>query len=101
MPLDEVEQFVGTLPTEYVQCRELGHPWQPHTAQRLDYGFERTLLCPRCTAEKRQTLDSRGHQVGAPKIEYPEGYLNTPGHGRIDGTGRDAIRLASITRLID
>lgn len=95
----DVEDFAATLSDAYLQCRELGHNWRPHTAGRYkDGGFRRTLRCPRCRTKKHQELSSRGQIMGSTHYTHPDGYL-THGMGRIVGEGRDILRLASIMRL--
>lgn len=95
----EVREWADTLPERFLHCRELNHNWRPYNVGRhRDGGFERVLRCSRCKARKYQHLSTDGMLVGSPRLEYPDGYLHT-GNGRITGTSRGVLRLASLSRM--
>lgn len=94
----EVQDFAAGLSSSELQCRELGHLWEPHSGfwSPEDGCFYRTLRCDRCTTERNQTLSDKGAVLTNGYL-YPEGYLHQ-GMGRIAGEGRDMLRLESVTR---
>ena len=97
--LFEIEQFAKELPTGFLECREMGHPWRPHAAHvHSDGGFERVLRCPRCLTRKVQTLTTSG-MVFRSKYVYPEGY-QVEGLGQLVGEERGRVRIESMTRYL-
>lgn len=95
----DAQEFAEELPTAFLQCRDFGHSWRPHTASwsRELVCWERVLQCARCTAERVQRLSRDGGVLGG-HYEYPEGYLHLKG-GRLTGQDRDALRLQSTMRV--
>lgn len=102
MPTDpEAADFVHSLPDAYLDCRDYGHLWSARTA-RWDSemrAYERTLGCTRCDTTRTQWLSAYGSTLKG-SYNYPEGYQHK-GLGRLDGGARDALRLESVTRLLD
>lgn len=98
--VSEVEQFAHGLSMNYLQCRELGHNWRPHTARWVqDQGcYERVLRCVRCQTLRIQLLDQYGAIISS-SYKHAEGYLHK-GMGRIVGESRDIVRLESLTRFL-
>lgn len=96
----DVASFAHGLEDNYLQCRELGHNWRRWVARWVadQDAYERALRCPRCGAERWQTLSDRG-SVLTNNYKYPEEYV-IKGLGRIVGDGRDALRLESLARDI-
>jgi len=98
--LAQVQEFADELSEAFLFCREMSHTWQPHTASRYpDGGFRRTLLCPRCTTQRVQSLDRFGMIVSS-HYDYPDGYLSA-GLGHLAGQDRGLLRLASMSRRFD
>lgn len=97
---DDVRDWAEGLKESYLQCRELGHNWRPHTARWSSEfeGFERRLRCTRCRTVREQVLSAHGAVVTNQYL-YPDGY-QTHGMGRVVGDGRDALRLESIQRAL-
>lgn len=94
-----VAEFAANLPERFLYCREMGHNWKPYSAGRFkDGGFERVLRCTRCHTRRIQELTAWG-AVTRSRYEHPDGYLSE-GLGRIVGDGRDALRLASLARIV-
>lgn len=93
----ELTDFIEALPDRFLLCRELGHTWKPWTASFDGTAYDRTLRCPRCKTERHQVL-SRYGSVVSNRYSYPDQYL-VKGLGHLDGSDRDALRLASVTRL--
>lgn len=94
--LEDVRAYASGIPAAWIQCRELGHNWGPHTANIIDGGgFNRTLRCRRCTTRRHQVLDSVG-AVLHNTYEYPEGYQMERGTGRVSGDAKGIFRLTSI-----
>jgi hypothetical protein len=97
----EVERQAERWTDEILECRTDGHYWRParathHTAYRFYYIVQR---CARCLCERHTEMTERG-TIAARWIVYTDGYL-TKGMGRIVGDGRDALRLAALTRMYD
>lgn len=90
------------LPDAFILCRDIGHQWRPYRAwwSGPDKAYRRVLECTRCETTRTQLIDRRGH-VSTGHYLYPEGYVSPPGMGRVDGAGRDALRLGSLLRLLD
>lgn len=99
--VDEVAAFAANLPEEFLQCREMGHNWRPHSAKWVPqyHVYERSMRCSRCATERHQVLSDVGHVLSG-GYHYPEGYAHK-GFGRITGDGRDRLRLESIFRVLD
>lgn len=94
--VESVEELVDVLSPDALQCRELGHVWRPF-AVRWDEeskSYVRILRCPRCKTRRKQILTGRGTVVSS-HYEYPDGY-QTRGLGRLVGSDRDVLRLASV-----
>jgi hypothetical protein len=88
------------MPDEYVQCRDWGHNWAPYTARPADYGcFESVIRCTRCKTKRTRTIGPRGAVLRS-DYDYADGYL-VAGMGRLTGSDRDMLRLASVLRLIE
>lgn len=90
----EIEGVLGGMPKVHIHCRDYGHSWAPHTAQRIGKGFDQTLKCTRCGTERHRVLDRFGDVV-TNSYHYAEGYL-VAGLGRLNGTDRGTLRIASI-----
>jgi hypothetical protein len=98
--LGAIQDALEDMEGEYLECRDYQHSWRPLSAARNEDGtFTRTRRCSRCGTRKEETLSGRGAILSGRYI-YPVGYL-VKGLGRIAGEGRDALRLASVTRLMD
>jgi hypothetical protein len=87
----------------YLLCRTFGHNWAPYTAREQGRGrarlFEVGVRCPRCTTVRHLRVNGLGEIVGG-RYDYPDGYL-LEGLGRIAGDSRAALRLVSMTNLVD
>lgn len=97
-------RLVQTAPDvqpEYLACRDFGHAWQPFTAtwNAAERSYFVQLRCARCLTLRARVLDRFGQQISN-RYEYAEGYL-TKGLGRMTGAQRDALRLASVQRLME
>jgi hypothetical protein len=92
-----------SLPDAYLQCRDLGHLWRPFTAQwhQQERAYSRVLSCQRCGTQRAQWVSASGHIAHGNAYTYPEGYTAPAGSGRMDGVARDALRLASVLRMVD
>lgn len=96
----DVQEFAGGLPQGFLECRELGHAWRPHTASwnADSRSFDRTLRCTRCRTLRVEVLSPRGEVLSRHYV-YPESYL-AANLGRITGTGRDVLRRESLSRQL-
>lgn len=88
------------MAVEYIECRDLKHPWRGFKAREAGAGFQRTLRCARCGAEKDQELNRRGHVIYTSSVRYPEGYL-LKGQGAMSSDARDELRLASVRNQVN
>lgn len=95
----DVEKFAHSLTMAHLHCRELGHNWRPWVARYDDEhnSYERALRCTRCRTERWETIGLTGAKQGI-QYRYPEGYVCEL--GRIVGEGRDAMRMESLTRML-
>lgn len=96
----EVEKHVADMAIEHIQCRDFGHSWRPFSAQingKLNIIVEQ-LRCARCTTLRVRHLGMRGQLLDS-KYDYVEGYT-VKGMGRLTGSDRDVIRLASVRHLL-
>ena len=97
--IGDVLDFAASLPETFLHCRELGHNWQPYTvASHSGGGYDRTLICHRCTTLRVMELDWRGLVVRS-HYKHPDGYLSK-GLGHLAGEDRGALRLESIRRRL-
>jgi hypothetical protein len=95
---DGVRRQATQWSEEIVDCRAFGHEWGPYTAEWEVPQIHVALVCQRCNAQKRFTIDSRnGLYVHRPYIAYPDGYL-VKGLGRILGDVKGELRLAAVAR---
>lgn len=95
-----LDGFVESLSDRQLHCRELGHTWKPQTVHwdSEARAYDRRLRCPSCRTVRVQLLNTSGH-VLANRYVYEDGYL---AKGLTVGqVGRDAFRLAAVTRYLD
>lgn len=92
----DIDDAIEQMSAQSLICRDLMHSWRPHTAWKIDGGFERTLRCIVCETERVEVLNSFG-EVLRRHYSYADGYL-VPGTGRLDAADRGKIRLAGILR---
>lgn len=96
----DVETFASSLPTRYIECRELGHTWRAWRAawDSDARAYDRELRCSRCKTVRRQLLNELGH-VLSNNYRHPDGYL---AKHVTDGVriSRDVFRLESLTRYL-
>lgn len=85
---------------DFVQCRDFGHSWRPLSARWLEKQscYESVLRCTRCGTDRHRWLSSTGTQLSG-AYEYADGYL-VKGLGRLTGTDRDMVRLASVLAVL-
>jgi hypothetical protein len=85
----------------YLLCRDFGHMWRPYQARYIPQRkqYEERLRCERCTTVRVRLLTNTGAQLGNAYI-YADGYT-MEGFGRLTGTDRDAVRLASLQTVLE
>jgi len=95
-----LQDAVAKMELAYVQCRDFGHSWRPYSARWLQAynSYESQLQCQRCKTVRTRFLSATGSQLSG-GYDYADGYL-VKGMGRLTGSDRDVIRLASITALV-
>jgi hypothetical protein len=98
---DKIGQWVQSLPQEFIECRDLGHIWQPFRAwwDSSEREYRRVLRCTRCDAERTQGLSSAGLVLSG-HYSYADGYSKPEGTGYFDRTERAALRLESVLRIV-
>ena len=99
VPFD-LGKAIETMGTEHLQCRDFGHTWRPFTAhaQPDKKRYEQVLRCARCKTERFRYIGLQGQLLNS-KYDYSEGY-RIQGMGRLDTSGRDRIRLASMQLIV-
>jgi hypothetical protein len=85
---------------DHLLCRDFGHSWRPFQARYIPQRrqYEERLKCSRCGTVRVRLLTSTGGQLGNAYV-YPDGYA-LQGFGRLTGTDRDAVRLASLQTVL-
>lgn len=98
-----IADWGDALPDSFLQCRDLGHLWRPYTARwhPSERAYSRVLQCQRCTTQRTQWVSASGHIAHGNAYTYPEGYTAPKGTGHINGAARDALRLASVLRMVE
>ena len=96
----DVEAAIGKMKIDHVQCRDFGHSWRPFSARWLpqENCYESQLRCARCSAIRTRWLSRTGTQLSG-HYDYADGYL-VKGLGRLTGSDRDHIRLASVLSVL-
>lgn len=90
MAIKAPEQFRSYTP-EFLDCRDMHHPWQLDTWYRQDGEVRRVLTCPRCDTERVDRWTVNGERIGS-SYAYPEGY-------RLEGgVATEDVRLAAMAR---
>lgn len=99
-PEPTLDDLLGKMETEFVQCRDFGHSWRPHVARWVgkDNCYEVIRRCARCDTERAMLLSSRG-QILSSAYDYPQGY-QMKGMGRMTSSDRDHVRLASLRTVL-
>lgn len=99
VPFD-LGKAIESMGTEHLQCRDFGHTWRPFTAhaQPDKKRYEQVLRCARCKTERFRYIGLQGQLLNS-KYDYSEGY-RIQGMGRLDTSGRDRIRLASMQLIV-
>lgn len=79
-----------------IQCRTYGHSWRPRSVAHYR-GFYRVFQwCNRgCGTSRHMDMSETGAVLTRWQLRYGEGYLLV-GLGRVLGSARDQLRLASI-----
>jgi hypothetical protein len=98
--LFDLDDALGKMNIDYLQCRDFGHSWKPHTARWIESQghYESQLRCTRCGTLRTRLLSRTGAQVQGQYL-YSEGYL-VKGMGRLTGGDRDKVRLRSILSVL-
>lgn len=65
----------GAYPTDYVDCRDVGHQWFKVSEDFDDAdNLGRTLTCQRCSTGRFDLIDSTGDLIRR-RYTHPQGYL--------------------------
>lgn len=88
---------VADTPDDYLDCRDLRHPWAD-ASYRVNGGeVERSLVCARCGTVRNDRWTLGGERVGS-SYQYAEGYQFV---GLLDGPDATAVRREVIRRHVD
>jgi hypothetical protein len=95
-----IETFAASLPTSFIDCRELGHTWRAWRAAWDDSAraYDRELRCSRCKTVRRQLLNEFGH-VLTNTYRYPTDYQAKGVESGVR-VSRDVFRLEALTRYL-
>lgn len=98
--LPSLKTTLGKMADSHLLCRDFGHMWKPFQARRIPQRqqWEERLRCERCATVRVRLLSNTGAQLGSAYL-YPDGYT-MHGYGRLSGTDRDAVRLASLQTVM-
>lgn len=95
----DVKAAAKSLPEEFVSCRDVGHTWRQFRVIRVRGGYNRDLFCPTCKTNRHEFISRTGEKLST-SYTYPDGY-QFKGMGRIQGDGRNVLRLESVVRVLD
>ena len=95
-------EWLNTLPTRYVACRDFRHQWSDgNISWSLGHGHHgRVLACRRCGVRKEQIVNKHGQIAVSRMIDYPDDYkkpTDTPA-GRVDP---QRIRMEMFNRAVE
>lgn len=80
------------MPIEYLQCRDLGHKWDPATLD-LEFGkFQLGVSCSRCGKERDRFSNAQGERVSSYWHPTTAPTYAFKGVGKIDKEMRERIR---------
>ncbi len=59
----DIKTAVTQMREEYTHCRDYGHNWRPHYAEKLPgrEGFYEQIRCERCGTERGTTAEQAVH----------------------------------------
>jgi hypothetical protein len=94
-----IEDWARELPAGFIECRTMGHRWEPHTAiwDKDVKAYHVIHRCDRCGTQ-RKAWWSRTGEISSASYTYPDGYL-TKDVGYIDAGGRGVLRTEYLTRV--
>jgi hypothetical protein len=94
-----VEHWAHDLPAGFLECRAMGHRWEPHSAiwDKEVKAYHVTHACDRCHTQ-RTAWWNRSGEISSTSYHYPEGYL-TKDIGYIGADGRGVLRTEYLTRI--
>lgn len=69
----EAKETLSVLPQEYLDCRDLRHPWKVQGLFYVGPEIHRRLVCPRCKTVATDRWTPRGDRI-ARSYSYPKGY---------------------------
>lgn len=84
------EQLRSYTP-EFLDCRDMHHPWKLDTWYRENGEVRRVLVCTRCDTERVDRWTASGERIGS-TYHWPEGYKIEGGVDIMD------VRLAAMSR---
>ena len=94
----DVRSAIDNYGEDYLRCRDIGHVWVQYKVKRVRGGYERSLYCRSCKANKHQFVSGKG-EILASSYVYNDGY-QFRGIGRVQSEGKAVMRLESLDRVI-
>lgn len=67
------KETLTELPQEFLDCRDLRHPWKVQGLFYVGPEIHRRLVCPRCKTVATDRWTPRGERI-ARQYHYPKGY---------------------------
>lgn len=92
----DLDAALEKLNLDFIECRDIGHPWRKASTRwmKAENAWEQAMVCGRCGTRRTRWLSRTGSILGG-GYDYADGY-QLKGSGRLVGTDRDKVRLASI-----
>jgi hypothetical protein len=100
----QLADAISAMATDHLICRDYGHAWERsscvHVLEPRGHvvGYERTLICTRCTTTRTEQLDRYGDKIRN-GYRYASGY-SVSGLGRLTGSDRALMRVASLESML-
>lgn len=95
----DVKAAAKNLSEGFIACRDVGHTWRQFRVVRVRGGYNRDLFCPTCKTNRHEFISRTGEKLST-GYTYPDGY-QFKGMGRVQGDGRNVLRLESVVRVLD
>lgn len=70
--LSRTKQTLASYPTEFLECRDLGHNWVPSHVMMIKrpVSYETHVICDRCQSRRVRLLDRFGDVISS-HLYYP------------------------------
>jgi hypothetical protein len=97
----ELNDVIEKMNEEFIDCRDYGHKWRSLNASwsRRDNCYTVELMCNSCGTRRTRYIGAHGELLSN-SYGYAEGYQMPSGRGRMTGEDRNALRFASLRRIM-